>query len=214
LPIEAKRGCGYRHVGALYLVGSGIHFSCDALPLEITPCPTCHFTIPFTRGFLWVHKDYLWYKTEGHYYSREGCKCHHEGRLFCPICFPNKNIEDNALLMWCGSKYYTPDEFVKEAQEMGVSKRIAEIPKDLVLGKTWVLLAHPKVPFWVEGKQQNLKGEAMNERVENPAIFYVFQPQKIEMLIWKSEATSQHILELKKKGITPIVVPDNEKEHA
>jgi hypothetical protein len=33
--------------------------------------------------------------------------------------------------MWVGSQYYTPESFIKEAQTMGVSKRIAKIPKDL-----------------------------------------------------------------------------------
>jgi len=207
MPIEPKRGCGYRRVGALYLVGDGLAATCDLLPLPITPCPTCHFTIPFTRGFLWIHRDYLGHRSEGHYYSKEGCKCSN----FCPVCYPHQNIlQDEAMLMWVGSKFYTPASFVKEAQEMGVSKRIAEIPKGLVLEKTWVLLAHPKVPFYYENAVDPLRVE----KSKQPAIFYAFRPQRVEMLIWKSEATAQRLEELKKKGITPIVVPDNEKEHA
>jgi len=224
MPIEAKRGCGYRHIGALYLVGSGMALPCDLLPLPITPCPTCHFTIPFTRGFLWIHRDYLAYRSEGHYYSKEGCKC---GQT-CPICFPTKNIEDNAMLMWVGSRYYTPNEFVKEAQETGVSKRIAEIPKGLKLGETWCLLAHPKVPFqkiykegdtvpagayWASAYKKD-PTLLSAEPEYKPAIFYAFVPRRIEMLIWKSEATAQRLEELKKKGITLITVPDNTKEHA
>jgi len=209
MPIEPKRGCGYRRVGALYLVGSGMAVPCDLLPLPITPCPTCHFTIPFTRGFLWIHRDYLGYRSEGHYYSKEGCKC----SKFCPLCYPFQNIlEDNALLMWVGSKYYSPGSFVKDAQEMGVSKRIAEIPKGLVLGKTWVLLAHPKVPFYRKVEGTSLR--VYERQHHKPAIFYAFRPQRVEMLIWQKDATPQRLEELKKKGITPVIVPDGEKEHA
>jgi len=202
--IEAKRQCGWRKVGAMYLVGSGMALPCDLLPLPITPCPTCHFTIPFTRGFLWVHRDYLYYRSEGHYYSEPGCKCGH----LCPICYPLENIEDQAMLMWVGEKFYSPSSFIREAQEMGVSKRIAEIPKGLKLGRTWVLLAHRKVPFYYETVDP-----LRVEKQKQPAIFYAFKPTKIEKLIWQSQATPERLEELRQKGITPVIVPDNEKEH-
>ncbi|GAI78518.1 unnamed protein product, partial [marine sediment metagenome] len=38
----------------------------------------------------------------------------------------------------------SPEHFVKEALEMGVSKRIPFIPKELKLDETVVLLAHKK----------------------------------------------------------------------
>jgi len=232
MPIEPIRKCGYRKVGGIYVCGSGMAVPCDLLPLPITPCPTCHFTIPFTRGFLWIHRDYLSYRSEGHYYSKDGCKC----SKFCPICYPHQNIlQDEAMLMWVGSKFYSPESFVKEAMEMGVSKRIAEIPKGLILGATWVLLAHSKVPFDVgregtkvyvnvaEGSQPVIKeGVVVSERnilknsepVYKPAIFYAFRPTKLEFLIWQSEATAKRLDELKTKGLTPVIVPDNMKEHA
>ena len=96
---------------------------------------------------------------------------------------------------------------------MGVSKRIAEIPKGLVLGKTWVLLAHPKVPFWEKAPQKTLDPKLPNVRVEKPAIFYAFRPQRVEFLLWEKEATREKIEQLKAKGITPIIVPNEMKEH-
>ena len=45
------------------------------------------------------------------------------------------------------------------------------------------------------------------------AIFYAFRPQRVEMLIWESEATSENLEKLKKRGITPIVVPDGDPDH-
>lgn len=123
------------------------------------------------------------------------------------------NIKESALLMWVGAKFYSPEEFVKEAQEMGVSKRIGEIPKGLKLGETWVLLAHRKVAFY----NNSIKDPKVGLRFEpdyKPAIFYAFQPQRIELLIWESDATPQRLEELKKKDITPVIVPDKEREHA
>jgi hypothetical protein len=46
------------------------------------------------------------------------------------------------LLLWIGRGHYSPDAFLKESRELGVSRRIAALPKGLVLGETWVLLAH------------------------------------------------------------------------
>ena len=31
----------------------------------------------------------------------------------------------------------TPEDWTKEAEEMGVSRRLSQIPKDLVVGETW-----------------------------------------------------------------------------
>ena len=213
MPIEAKRLCGYRRVNALYLVGSGMAVSCDLLPLELKACPSCGYEIPFTRGFMWISKRYVeHYALYQHHalWQRTKCSCVQS----CPMCYPNENNLERYGFMWVGSKFYSLESFIKEATEMGVSKRIAEVPKGLKLGETWVLLAHPKCLFWEKAPQQTLDPNLPNVRVEKPAIFYAFQPQKVEMLIWKSQATSQRILELEKKGITPIIVPDKEKEHA
>jgi hypothetical protein len=159
---------------------------------------------------MWISRQYV--NSYGEEHREKGiCRCGED----CPICFPVlSNDLERYGFMWVGAKFYSAESFVKEAQEMGVSKRIAEIPKGLKLGSTWVLLAHPKYLFWEKAPQQTLDPNLPNVRVEKPAIFYAFKPQRIEMLIWKSQATSQRILELEKKGITPIMVPDNEKEHA
>lgn len=91
---------------------------------------------------------------------------------------------------------------------MGVSKRIGQIPKDLVLGETLVVLAHPKVPFY-----ETTTGLAPKEPSKYPAIFYAFTAQKIEKLIWKSKATLEKLAELRKQHITPVVIPDRDKDH-
>jgi len=47
---ESKRGCGYRKVGGLYLVGDGIFVPCDRLPYLLETCPVCGHGIHFTRS--------------------------------------------------------------------------------------------------------------------------------------------------------------------
>lgn len=51
-----------------------------------------------------------------------------------------------SILMWVGEENYTLDEYIKEAQAMGVSKRvpITGVPTGLVQGVSKVFLAHPK----------------------------------------------------------------------
>lgn len=47
------------------------------------------------------------------------------------------------LLMWVGtSNYRSISDFVREARELGVCKRISKVPNDLVFGKSRLFLAH------------------------------------------------------------------------
>lgn len=48
------------------------------------------------------------------------------------------------LLMWVGTDQYTVSEFIREAQQMGVSKRISRtaIPEGVVPGKSKLLIKH------------------------------------------------------------------------
>jgi len=208
MAIEKKRLCGYRKVGGLYLVGSGMPPTpCDILPIELKPCPTCGFIPSFNRGYMTINKRFIMHYSGLHHEQLEkaGLKC--LCKLGCPLCYPGSNDLEKYGIMWVGREY-TPDSFIREAQEMGVSKRIAKIPKSLVLGKTWVLLAHRKVPF------QKDVGGLKSEPVYKPGIFYAFIPRRVEKLIWKSQATEKTLAELRKQGITPIVVPDGDKDHA
>jgi len=207
VPRESIRGCGYRKVGRLYLVGSGIGLHCDRLPFEIKPCECCGFTPGFFRGFTWLHKNYL----GG---DHEPCKCIPQ----CPVCHPNaipeeKLNEDRFMLMWVGKQFYTTESFIEEAQKMDVCKAIPSIPKGLVLGKTWVLLVHPECKFYDAGFFDGT-GLAKATPRTGSGIFYCFIPERIEMLIYKSKATEDRIRELEEKGITPILIPDEMKEHA
>lgn len=129
---EAKRGCGYRQVGKLYLVGPSTGFICPSLPLDLVACSCCGFEPPIYRDYQWIAKAYI-----KHIRKPTGKACHPE----CPVCYGVNDL-DKYGLMWVGKKFYSPQEFLVEADTDGVSKAIKQIPTGLVLGKTWVLLAH------------------------------------------------------------------------
>lgn len=184
---EAKRGCGWRKINALYLVGSGSFIPCHRLPVKIPE-------VAFFRGYKGINPKKLiglcprLYKFE--------CPCD----VFCNICNPPDS--DIHGLMYVGESYYTPDSFMSEAIKMGISKRIHNIPDNLILGSSIVYLAYNKMPFQVNNGTEYL-----------PAIFIAFKPSRIETLIRQSDATEDKLQELRGKGITPVVVPDNDKKH-
>lgn len=175
--IEKKRGCGYRKPGGLYLIGGGAFHTCGILPIALTVCPCCQTGIKPARGFTWTTPD-LWKKEE----------CPDTN---CKKCSPffDKTIEKVGL-MWVGEKFYpTGSDFTRESMQMGVSKRIAQIPKDLEIGKTWVLLAHRK---------------------PEAHIFGAFIPQRIEYVVRDTD-TPETIEAMEKRGVTCVrVIPDGQ----
>jgi len=210
MAVEAARGCGYRKVGGLYLVGGGgIHVECDRLPYEIKNCPTCGSGIHFSRGFTWLD----WRKYAGDHF--EVCNC--LGRIRpCPICRPSMYPQPYALI-WIGDRFYTPEEYTRESFQMGVSRRlptpagkIPRGPKGLKLGETWVLCAHIRA---LGTRMVTDEGATVPHEENVPGVFYVFTPTALEFLLWKSEATPERLEELTKAGITPVVIPDGDKDH-
>lgn len=183
-PIE--RGCGTRELGGMYLVGGGLSVSCDRLPFDIKRCKVCGGGFKQQRNFQWID----WDRYAGHHKGK--CKCYEQ----CAICKPAKG-DNNYGLLWVGKRYYTPESFIKEAETVGISKRIPWVPKELTLGMTWVLLAHP------------MAGGKDSEDNDIPAIFYAFRPTRVEKLV--SEDTSEEKLnQFKRRGITPILVRKEE----
>lgn len=186
MAIEPKRGCGYRVVGGLYLMGGTAYVECDRLPIEIEHCPVCGSGLRFTRAITEINAFKLW----GHH---QGC----EEEFACSVCRPPMGI---SFLMMVGEKFYTVVSFLDEAKLRGVSKRIPAIPRHLTLGKSVVYLAHNR------GMQDNSDEKRL-------AVFASFVPTRVEKLIWKSQATKETLDALEKQGITPIIVPDGDKDH-
>lgn len=216
--MESRRGCGYRQVGKLYLIGEGITYVCPSLPLDLGPCSCCGYEVPFYRDFQWIAKAYF-----KHIREPTGQPCHPS----CPICYPSQNAQDRYGLMWVGKKFYTPREFIDEADAVDVCKAIKQIPTGLVLGETWVMLVHSEArvnheaPEFQEAYSQWLTRGVDKEPPDPepkppayPGVFFAFRPTRVELLVYQSEATPQMIEGAEKKGITIIVVPDEYDAHA
>lgn len=207
---EAKRGCGYRQVGGLYLCGEYAFAPCDRLPYELKSCPVCGAGIHFTRSFTEVNPLKLFgmhdqsdkgkfapYSVKA---SLEVCQC----PPACYVCYPT---DKPAYIKTIGKKFYSPISFMDEAKNMGVSLRMAQIPKDLKLGETVVYLAHPEavaLPRTIERCEFKL------------GIFSAFIPKRIEMPIYdkmlKGKGSRKLKQNLKKRGITAVVVKGREHD--
>ncbi|MBA7661638.1 hypothetical protein ES703_69658 [subsurface metagenome] len=229
MAIEQRRGCGYRRVGGMYLCGEYISAPCDRMPFPLTTCPVCGQGIKVSRGFTQVNPFRLWGNHDGQGVILEGDVggtqiCRDRIRP-CHLCDPQ---DQAAYVMLVGAgNYNTPESFLEEAHHMGISKRIPFIPKDLELGKTVVYLAHPQAcevrePIAlqqalaiVEGSDTNQPRLLETEKVSKAlGIFCAFIPRRIERLIWESQASPEELEKLGKRGITPVIVPDEDKDHA
>lgn len=219
MAVEQKRGCGFRKVGGLYLVSDGIMSICDRLPYQLCVCPVCGEGLQPTRSMKKINPKKLFGD-----HDDMNCNCN----SWCVMCFPP---DEPHYMMGVGKgPYPTPEHFVVEGLAQGVSKRIKSIPKNFIIGKTWVYLSHPlaimvNVPFPVQyarnyvnsqsdGAQLHIPDIELPETERQPGIFAVFRPKRIEKLIWASEATEETIEKLEKRGITPVIIPDGDKDHA
>lgn len=209
MAVEARRACGYRKVGGLYLVAPKTGHGCDRLPILLETCPCCGAGIKQARGWTWVdvstlvggiHKD-----------------CQDE--FPCPLCMATPEM-GRAGLLWVGEQYYpTVMSFAREANELGISKRISAVPQGFELGKTWVLLAHPKACVCPSCQGNCFVDEKTCPKCDGKGelggIFRVFQPTAVEKIITKRQSKDQvEMKRLKLRGITPVVVPDDDPDHA
>ena len=117
---EQKRGCGFRQVGKLYLMGEGIAYACPSLPLTFTECKCCGYAPSFYRDFQWIKKAYI-----KHTRKPTGKPCDPE----CPVCY-GVNEQSEYGLMWVGRKYYTPEEFISEDKTMESVRPSNKSPRD------------------------------------------------------------------------------------
>lgn len=197
--IESKRGCGFRTVGGIYLIGEGLGADCDRLPLALRPCPTCGESPRFHRSISQINARHLW---GDHYECRDPFPC--------PVCTPT----ERAWLMWVGA-FYTPKSFVAEAQRLGVSKRIAALPSDLHLDEDWVYLAYLHlIPPNGQPRFVLLDSEKNPRRGYEPGIFFAFRPVQVEKIVTETQARDHEAMEkLRQAGITPIAVPDDDPDH-
>src|SRR6185369_4737800 len=163
---EMARCCGFRKKGGIYLVSDGLGAPCGKLPIPVCKCPHCGQGIKQARGFTWITTKLFSEK-----YCAEACKQ-------CPLSPKNAQMG----LMWVGTKFYAnSNEFTKEAMMMGVSKRIARVPQDFVIGETWIALAHPKAIIETIGQKV----------IATPGIFHAFKPSRIEYVVTGKETEKE-----------------------
>lgn len=163
---------------------------------------------------------------------------------YCPACNPFDFFgnDGKAGLLWIGRQFYkTPEDFVREGAELGVSRRIQSIPHGFKVGETWIFVAHVDA---VERLDKNGEGELFDAEMKKfPGIFAAFKPTRIERIVKQSEfdlfarvgkmidsgemgdATVDEVLTEDdaaifkrldsdvKRGITLIPVPDDDPDH-
>lgn len=217
MSVEAKRGCGYRKVDGLYMMCLGKPALCDRLPYELTYCPCCGSGIQFSRNTQWIDweafaGEHVWVNEED--VGGDSCTCDQ----LCPVCNPRE--KEKQALMWVGKKHYSPESFAREANQMGISKRIANLPKDFEPGKTLVFFAHKKCIT---------KGE---EDEMAPGVFMAAKFTRFEYLVKQSDYDLfmeyqesgkygdrfklEYLKKLKnlvKKGVKLVPVPDEDEDH-
>ena len=197
MAVEAKRGCGYRKVGGLYLVGEGSGMACCKMPIVLHVCPTCNQGIKQTRGWSWV---------DPRPWLQKPCTGTDNQRAICPIWDPNA-LGEKVGLIWVGEKFYpTPEDFAREANQLGISRRIKVIPRGFHVGEHWVFVAHPKAVTSINAET--------GEEEMLPAVFRIFQPSRIEKIITRTMSENADLMaDLAERGITPVIVPDNDRDH-
>jgi len=184
---EKKRGCGYRKPGGLYFRHDGAATVCGKLPIELTVCPCCGEGVKFARSPQWIMGSLL---------AGAECKDGGECKFDCPL--GNIYRGERYLLIWIGAKHYpTPADYMRESREMGLSRRIKSVPKDFVLGKTRVFLAHLHA---VEGTD-----EETGKPVMKKGIFSSFVPSRIEYVV-TGEETEEQLDALEKRGLSLVNV--------
>ena len=188
MAVEPRRGCGYRKVGGLYIVGGRLQDDCCKLPIPLHVCPTCAQGVKQTRGWTWIDPR-PWLK--------EPCSLR---QPMCPAARPDL-LGERVGLLWIGRAFYpTPGAFQHEAAIHGVSRRIAGLPRGFKLGEHWVFLAHPEA-VWIEEHK-------------GPGIFSIFKPTAFEKIVTETQAADRDLMDdLTKRGISAVVVPDDDPDH-
>jgi len=185
--VEGVRGCGYRKPGGLYMVNRADGESCGRIPFPLIVCPCCGEGFRPSRGFRWVDGQKL--LETAPVCSLDRCP------IECPFRSGNEENIGRSILIWVSpDNYPTPDDFKAEASTMGISRRIAgdQIPRGLIVGETWVFLAH-RLAIDTSSAEPT------------PGVFRAFIPEMIEYIV-KGNETDAEIESLVKRGITPVQV--------
>ena len=193
--IDQKRGCGWRSAGGLYLMSGRAVAHCERMPQPLTVCNVCGSGAKPARGCTWVKLPYLI-----EHEHKTLCWQRHCG--VCPLNTQSHEPEKMGLL-WCGEQFYpTSEDYLREVAAQGVSRRIPAVPRELIIGKTWVLMAHRKAieSVGTQGKSTWIAG-----------IIHAFIPTHIEYVV-RGDESEEELQAKADRGITLVRVVRQEAE--
>lgn len=210
---EAKRGCGFRQPGGLYLVQFGGPFmTCGKMPIPLDVCPTCHHGVKPARGFTWINGQEL---VKGIQCVRDIERGGAEDSPCpgCPCSDMNSELLDRCGLIWIGEKFYpTPQDFIREVLTMGYSRRIPAVPKDFEAGKTYVMSAHRKAIATSKLIVGTKPGEEPHKETEyQPGIIFVNKPTAVQYVV-RDEDTEEELEAIEKRGIQLVRIIQQESK--
>lgn len=202
---EPQRGCGFRKAGGLYLIAGAPSAPCGKLPLALEVCPTCGQGVKPARGWTWVDAEKLFIDVPCEFAMAPAPGNPDCG--LCPLCRRNLQEHPRMGLLWVGEQFYaTPEDFLKEGEAQGISRRIQAVPKDFELGKTWVLFAHRKgLAQYCAHPNNNGEAEGCPDCEKGihyaPGIFSCFLPERIEYVV-KADDPAEKLEQMEKRGIS------------
>jgi hypothetical protein len=167
-------------------------------------CPACGGGIKQSRGWTWITPDPL--LDPGPHGSAE-----HES--VCPLGIAvDWSDGKRAGLIWIGAGFYKrPEDFMREAVAMGVSRRIHNVPRQFKLGETWVALGHAKaIPGECEhGVPVEHACESCPDGMSGakwlPGVFTFFRPEAVEYIV-KGTESEEELDALEARGLTLVNV--------
>ena len=224
---EPQRGCGSRKKGGMYITSKRVFgYHCEKLPFPLGRCKYCHEGL--FKDALRVPKivDSLILVP-----FAEKKKCEQPECSKCPV---NCLHELGEIMLWgVGAESYPlPEDFIQEANEMGISKRIHMVPEYIEkevgiesMANMMCFLVHPlaclvnkdedeygagKVDI-EETVSQIFGEEEATEQVRVPGVFMVFRPEQVEYVTDNQELEEKEdkILKLKERGIKIIEFPED-----
>lgn len=219
---ETERGCGFRKPSkdgvGIYLRGVAKYERCERLPFLLDVCPCCGSGFSPTRGFTWIDPMTLFnpeteprctdYVFDGLVEGYRSDPDHNHKS--CWMCNPEL-LGNRAGLIWIGEQHYkSPQDFTREAELMGISRKVAAIPNGFRVGEDAIFLAHRKAIY--------LTAASGKEKIGwQPGVFASFKPTHVELVIDDPDAIPNKAIEIAKRlgeGKVKIVkvIPDTEEE--
>lgn len=195
---EHPRHCGFRGPAAggfgIYLIGAGDFEPCERLPFPLEVCLCCGAGIKPARGFTWIDPITLFARhanppcTDHVGLEVEGLVHDHDN---CYLCNPAHAVGPRAGMIWIGNKFYkTGIQFMNEARQMGISRKLPFLPNDFEIGKSVVFLAHRKV--YVKYDEQGLP-------MWGQGVFTAFKPIRVDIVVDDVDDVPHKAVEIAKR---------------